>query len=241
MEPETRADEAAVSIALAPRTSPKLMGETEIGADQHGVIELPVRITLLEPPARGQTPRETLLYEVAAHELGHALGLPHTNQRRSLMCCVWGSLAFKDPAVRAAYIEGRRHPDLRSVEVQLKAHCAAGALDESRIRLPQEPLPVFLEAMARRTPDPACSVLHPPAGRERSDAAPLSADSRAHRATRVAPDLIERRIDRTRAMRGSERAGVSLKPAVGVTDPGNVRSRTVMRREEGPLSTCRKS
>ena len=44
-----------------------------------------------------------------------------------------------------------------------------------------------------------------------------------------------------RAMRGSERAGVSLKPTVGVTDPGNVRSRTVMRRGDEPLSTCRKS
>jgi hypothetical protein len=57
----------------------------------------------------------------------------------------------------------------------------------------------------------------------------------------MAPDLIDRRIDRTRAMRAGERAGVSLKPTIGVTDPGNVRSRTVMRRGDEPLSTGRKS
>ena len=54
---------------------------------------------------------------------------------------------------------------------------------------------------------PPCAVLHPPACRELLGAAPAWTDPRAHRATRVAPDLIERRIDKTSAMRGSGRAG----------------------------------
>jgi hypothetical protein len=58
----------------------------------------------------------------------------------------------------------------------------------------------------------------------------------AHRATCVAPDLLERRIDRTRAKRAANDRRVSLKPTVGVTDPGDVRSRTVMRRGEMNLS-----
>ena len=37
-----------------------------------------------------------------------------------------------------------------------------------------------------------------------------------------------------------ERVGVSLKPTVGVTDRGNVKSRAVMRRGDKPLSMCRK-
>jgi hypothetical protein len=41
---------------------------------------------------------------------------------RSLMCCVAGSIDFKDPAARDAYVEARRHPELRSVRAQLVDH-----------------------------------------------------------------------------------------------------------------------
>lgn len=123
--PVTSRPAAGVIVALASASTPGMMGVTEIGADGNGVIELPVRITLVEPTARGQTPAETLLYEVAAHELGHALGLPHTVDPHSVMCCIWGSVDFKDPATRKAYVDARRNPNLHSVEAQLLAHYKA--------------------------------------------------------------------------------------------------------------------
>src|SRR5258705_8527773 len=44
-------------------------------------------------------------------------------------------------------------------------------------------------------PDPACPVLHPPACRELLDTAPRQANSRAHRAPRMAPHVIEKAAD----------------------------------------------
>ena len=110
---------AQITVAVQPPEASKLMGFTELSTDGAGVIALPVRIVVVAPVARGQTSRETLLYQVVAHELGHALGLPHVRDPRSLMCCVKGSVDFKDPAARDAYIEARRHPDVRSVRAQL--------------------------------------------------------------------------------------------------------------------------
>lgn len=119
-----RPDAAQVTLAAAPATSPKMMGETQLGVDDGGVIALPVRIVVFEPTARGQTGRETVLYQIVAHELGHALGLAHTRDPRSLMCCVAGSVNFGDPVAREAYVEARRHPDVRSVRAQLAEHYA---------------------------------------------------------------------------------------------------------------------
>ena len=118
MDSPSRGD-AEVTIAVQPPEAAKLMGFTEIQTDSAGVIALPVRIVVVAPVARGQTSRETLLYQVVAHELGHALGLAHVRDPRSLMCCVKGSVDFNDPAQRDAYIEARRHPDVRSVRAQL--------------------------------------------------------------------------------------------------------------------------
>jgi hypothetical protein len=115
-----RLDDAQVVVRVEPPSAPRLMGIAELASDD-GVIRLPVRIAVATPQPRGQVSRELILYQVLAHELGHALGLAHVGDPRSLMCCT-DDVKLDDPATREAYVAARRHPEVRSTRAQLAEH-----------------------------------------------------------------------------------------------------------------------
>ena len=121
--PIERESHAQVLVAVGGPRATGLMGQAHVAATS-GAIDLPVRVEVFAPERRGATTRETLLYQILAHELGHALGLPHATDPASIMCCVQGSVDLDDPTTRQAYIHARRHPDVRSARAQLAEHYA---------------------------------------------------------------------------------------------------------------------
>jgi hypothetical protein len=113
---ETDAD---IIIRLVALTLPGTPGRAYVEHDDFGVIKRPVRIDLALPLQDVEPKSEPFLVGMAAHELGHAVGLPHTDSAGSIMCCTSGT-PLSDPTVRERYLAARRNPDVRSVLRQLR-------------------------------------------------------------------------------------------------------------------------
>ena len=83
-----------------------VLAYTAFQSDERGLIRLPVWIYIRPGAALPKLDRETSVYVVVAHELGHALGLPHTEEPGSIMY----------------YTRARRATDVAAARAQLAEH-----------------------------------------------------------------------------------------------------------------------
>lgn len=115
-ERSERQEGSDVVVRFVPRTAATPAGAAQVDHDDLGVIELPVQIDLAVPPDRWS---DAYLFGVVAHELGHAIGLPHTDDVASIMCCT-RTTPLERGDLRERYLAARRNPDVRSVLRQLR-------------------------------------------------------------------------------------------------------------------------
>jgi Matrixin len=141
-------ERADIIVTLGPRPMAGPLGRARGRGGADGVITLPIAIRIFgpRPLERWRVDRETLLYRIVTHELGHALGLPHVREPRSLMCCDRPG-DFADRMNWAAYMEALRayeeairHPNVRWSASSLPSiMCASGpwtALEKRRAGCP---------------------------------------------------------------------------------------------------------